>query len=283
MKNDYLLKEDLKTILEGSNLTLKELSQKTGISLRTLNNIISNEVLPSSMTLEKIYSFAYDDGYRFNKIKEEIFKETKKEIILFHGSKDGLTNITYDGSRDNCDFGKGFYLGESYLQASMFVYDIPNSSVYSFAMNLDDLKIKKFECDLMWMITICYFRNMLVAYQNSVFIKKIEDEIKDADIIIAPIADNRMFNVMRQFGDGEITSKQAIHCLASSGLGYQYVLKTEKAISKLESIERLYISNSERKDFNNLMEERAKEIDTKLKISKREFRGEGQYIDEILK
>ena len=31
------------------------------------------------------------------------------------------------------------------------------------------------------------------------------------------------------------------------------------------------------------MEDRASEIDTKLKMSKREFRGEGQYIDELFK
>ena len=35
------------------------------------------------------------------------------------------------------------------------------------------------------------------------------------------------------------------------------------------------------KDYK--LEDRGKEIDTKLKLSKREFRGKGQYIDELFK
>ena len=109
------------------------------------------------------------------------------------------------------------------------------------------------------------------------------NRIKDADVIIAPIADNKMFNIMRQFGDGDITTVQAIHSLATSGLGKQFVLKTSKAISHLTQVERLFLSSSERKAISTLMEDRGREIDTKLKLSKREFRGKGQYIDELFK
>ena len=94
---------------------------------------------------------------------------------------------------------------------------------------------------------------------------------------------NKMFNIMRQFGDGDITTVQAIHSLAASGLGKQFVLKTSKAISHLTQVERLFLSSSERKAISTLMEDRGREIDTKLKLSKREFRGKGQYIDELFK
>ncbi len=283
MKNDYLIIKDLKNLIDDNACSENDIAKYAGVSLRTITNILSNSVLPTDEVVDKLYSYIFEKGYRLNKIKEEIFKETNSNLILFHGASKTINEVKYNGSRDNCDFGSGFYLGESYFQASSFVYDVPYSSIYAFSLNLDDLNIVKFDCNVEWMIAVCYFRKMLSEYKEHKLIQDVLRKIENADVIIAPIADNKMFNIMRQFGDGEITDIQAIHSLASSGLGNQYVLKTPKAISKLNEIERMFLSTSERKSINLLMEERSKEIDTKLKISKREFRGEGQYIDELFK
>ena len=283
MNNNYQIKKDLRALLIDFQDSTKELSNKCGVSRRTLNNILSESNQPSYETLDKIYSFAYDSGYRFNKTKEELFKENTRNIVLFHGASHMIEEIKHNGSRETCDFGKGFYLGESYFQASSFVYDDPFSSVYVFSFDISDLNVVELYSDLDWMIIVCYFRKMLTKYNNHPIITNLINKIKDADVIIAPIADNKMFNIMRQFGEEEITSLEAIHSLSSSGLGKQYVLKTEKAISKLKEIERLFISTSERITIKSGLEERSKEIDTKLKLSKREFKGEGQFIDEIFK
>ena len=53
--------------------------------------------------------------------------------------------------------------------------------------------------------------------------------------------------MMQQFGQGEITDVQAIHALSASRLGKQYVFKSEKAVSRLKEIERLYLSKEEKK------------------------------------
>lgn len=283
MENKYLIKKDLKILIEESNKSIEDIAKNIGVSSRTIDNILSDNVIPTNDIVEKIYSYAYGDGYRFNKIKEEIYKETYKELVLFHGASKEIDEIKYNGSRDNCDFGNGFYLGETYNQASSFVYDVPFSSVYVFRLDLTDLKVIEFETDINWMLLVCHFRKMITEYDNNAIIVKLLEKIKNADVIIAPIADNKMFNIMRQFGDGDITTAQAIHSLAMSGLGKQYVLKTEKAISCLRQLERLFISINERNSIAKIMEDRASEIDTKLKMSKREFRGEGQYIDELFK
>lgn len=66
------------------------------------------------------------------------------------------SQITSENSqRDNCDFGKGFYLGETYNQALSFVCEKEKSSVYSFKYSLSDLKVKRFDCNLEWMLAIC--------------------------------------------------------------------------------------------------------------------------------
>ena len=58
--------------------------------------------------------------------------------------------------------------------------------------------------------------------------------------------------------------------------------KTEKALQNLVPIEKYYLSVPERKDCRKVLNERSYEIDTKLKLAKREFKT-GLYIEEILK
>ncbi len=107
-------------------------------------------------------------------------------------------------------------------------------------------------------------------------------KIEDVDVVIAPIADNKMFYVMSQFAEGEINADVALHSLSASSLGLQYIIKTEKALKKLIPIEKYYLSGPDREDCRKSLIERGYEIDTKLKLAKREFK-EGLYIEELLK
>ena len=113
-------------------------------------------------------------------------------------------------------------------------------------------------------------------------IAQIVADIEAADIVIAPIADNKMFYVMAQFTEGEINADVALHSLSASKLGHQFIFKTEKALQNLVPIEKYYLSNPEREDCRKALNERSYEIDTKLKLAKREFKT-GLYIEEILK
>lgn len=277
---EYLIEKDLSLILEDG-LTIQKFSNKSNVSERTIKSILSKECSYTNQTIEKIYSCIYKEGYRLNSIKEEILKETSKDIILFHGSKYGINEILPSGSRETCDFGKGFYLGETFSQAISFVFDFKQSCVYSFRSNLENLKIYRFECSLEWLLAVCYYRGYIKQYINNGIITKLINSIETSDLIIAPIADNRMFFIMQQFADGEITSEVAIHSLSASSLGYQYVLKSDKAIDKLIPIERHYLCEYEKESSSIDLLKRGDQIETKLKISKREFRNKGKYIDEL--
>ena len=230
---------------------------------------------------EKFYSYAYEHKYRINSVKEELMKEKYKDV-LFHGSKEGLSKVTVTGSRENCDFGKGFYLGETYNQALAFVCENEKSSVYSFRYSLSNLKIKEFDCSLDWMIAICYYRGMLGDYSNNKMVKDVVSKVEKADVVVAPIADNKMFYIMAQFTDGEINADVALHSLSASKLGLQYIFKTDRALKNLIPLERHYLCTPEREDCKAYLNERSYEIDTKLKLAKREYKT-GLYIEELLK
>ncbi len=145
-----------------------------------------------------------------------------------------------------------------------------------------DLKIKKFECDLEWMLAICYYRGTLGEYVSNSMVREIVNEIEKADIVIAPIADNKMFYIMAQFTEGEINADVALHSLSASKLGRQFIFKTEKAFAEFSANRKVLFIGSERKDCRKVLNERSYEIDTKLKLAKREFKT-GLYIEEILK
>ena len=277
---DYNIKEDIGFIMESEKINSTELSERTKVSRTTLDGIVKQGKAREDVC-EKIYSYAYENKYRINSVKEELIKE-KYHDVLFHGSKNGLSEVTVSGSRDNCDFGKGFYLGETYNQALSFVCEKEKSCVYSFRYSLANLKIKRFVCNLEWMLAICYYRGTLGEFSLNSMIAQIVADIEAADIVIAPIADNKMFYVMAQFTEGEINADVALHSLSASKLGLQFIFRTEKALQNLVPIEKLYLSNPEREDCRRVLNERSYEIDTKLKLAKREFKI-GLYIEEILK
>ncbi len=280
IKCEYKIREDIGFIIEADGINKLELSESTGISRATLDSIEKKGVATNEVC-EKLYSYIYERNYRINPVKEELIKE-KYGNVLFHGSKYGLSEVTVSGSRNNCDFGNGFYLGQTYNQALSFVCEYDKASVYSFRYSFDGLKTVEFGCSLDWMLAICFFRGTIKEYEKSSMVQQIVKRIDDADIVIAPIADNKMFYVMSQFAEGEINADVALHSLSASSLGLQYIIKTERALKKCIPIERYYLCGSERNDCRDALIVRGYEIDTKLKLAKREFK-EGLYIEELLR
>jgi len=259
----------------------------TNISRMTLNRWKNNLITPSYDSLEKIYNKFYDSGVYINRIKEDIYKSLVKNdhMVLFHGAKEELVgepSILYSESRK--DFGKGFYLGESFNQSASFVIGYPNSSIYIFDFDKSNIKIKEFNVSTEWMILIAYFRGRLEEYKNSKMVLKLIDDIKKYDVIIAPIADNTMYTTLDDFISGKITDLQCLNALSANRLGMQYVFLNDEVIkNNLKILERCFYCQNERKDYQ---EYRLKENNIgkdKVKIALREFAGKGKYIEEILK
>lgn len=72
-----------------------------------------------------------------------------------------------------------------------------------FCLNLKKLKVYQFNADTEWMIIIAYYRGWLEDYKNNSFIKNIISNLSGYDVIIAPISDNRMFDIIAEFVVGE--------------------------------------------------------------------------------
>ena len=91
-----------------------------------------------------------------------------------------------------------------------------------------------------------------------------------------------MFQIINSFIEGELTDEQCKHCLAATNLGMQYIFVSEKAVSQAKLIERCYISQNEREYYKHIRLEESKLGANKVKLARKQYRGKGRYIDEIL-
>lgn len=283
---DFNFKEDLKIIREILALTQQELADKIQVDQKTIARNETGEVKPSKNTLEKVYSFAFENRIQLNKLKELFSIDNIKDNhkILFHGAKKFLEgDIDINKGKLNNDFGQGFYAGESFEQSVSFVADFNESAVYILDFDNKNLKHKKYKVDQQWMMTIAYYRGNLRKYQNHPIIQNLISESRDCDYIIAPIADNRMFQIIDSFVEGEITDEQCKHSLSATQLGNQYVFISQKAIEQVNILEKCYLSSNEKEYYKNVKSEHVELGDNKVKMAKIKYRGKGKYIDEILR
>ena len=278
-KVTYSLYEDILYYLEIMNISMETFTTKLGLSKVTLQNIKKYQETTNKV-IEKIYSYFYFNKLRLNQVKANYLCDGD-DSILFHVPKVGCNISDSKEKGFNCNYGNGFYINNSYDTALSLVSTFDDSSIYSFRLkNLDDLNIVRFKTDLEWMLAICYCRGTIKRYENHPLLLSIKNKIQKADIIIAPIADNKMFSIMTAFANVDINQDVALHLLSASSLGLQYVIKTQKAMDKLECIERYYICNSEKEEAKKNTDNRSLEIETKLKLAKMKYK-DGLFIEEI--
>lgn len=282
---DYHFSEDLQAIREIRGISQQEFAMKLGVQQVTISRNELGKTSPSANFMEQVYNYAFDHQIRLGRLKEMLWQELMDpgHKLLFHGAKNEIVGqISTKSSRTNNDFGQGFYAGEAYEQAIAFVSGFEHSSVYYLDFDNSNLSHKDYHVDQDWMLTIAYFRGTLDEYKDHPVILKLAEEARRYDYIIAPIADNRMFQIINSFIEGEITDEQCKHCLAATNLGRQYVFITDKAVRNLKILERGYISGSERRFYTQAKSDEAKLGEDKVKLARRQYRGKGKYIDDIL-
>ena len=282
---DYNFDKDFKAIRDVLDISQKEFAKVLDTEQKTISNIESEDSYPSKTIVESAFTYAFKKDVKINKLKELLCRDnlSHNEKLLFHGSKGEIKgNIDVNFGRGNNDLGQVFYTGESYEQAVSFISTYDDPSVYFMSFDDSDLKCKRYSVDREWMMTIAYYRETLDKYENHPLIKKIIKESRDCDYIIAPIADNKMFETINEFIEGNLTDEQCKHCLAATNLGMQYVFLTEKAASRLKIVERCYVCDKEREHYKKLKEDYRKLGNDKVKLAKAQYRGVGKYIDEVL-
>ena len=265
---------------------LDELLIKLDLTNEEFYGIINDKLIPDKMQNENIYNFAYNHGLYLNEILWQYrLDEFRSESvnICSHGSRKNIVgDIRVDIESESSDFGAGFYIGQDIAQAGMWVADEPDSSLYIFSFDESGLTKAQFNVSIDWMLAICYFRNMIPQYANHPKIQEILNKINNCDYVLAPIADNKLYEVIESFVNEEITDLQCLYALSATHLGYQFVLKTEKAVQNLELLDHLYFCALEKSMYNKESDVEENTSLHKAFMMKKYYKDTGQYISELL-
>lgn len=156
-------------------------------------------------------------------------------MILYHGSKSGIKGDIAPKSRDACDFGQGFYMGDLPDQPKGLIAEFPDNRFYELDCDFASLKIKTFEEDandqIDWALFIAYNRGLLEEkYRN--LCEKYRAYNENYDVIIGIIADDKMTQALQRFFMGELCDAALIEAMQKVSLGKQYVAKTKEACDK---------------------------------------------------
>ena len=160
-----------------------------------------------------------------DKKKEETPTITGQQIVgdrnrkYYHGSYAIIENPDLERSREDIDFGKGFYLTEDFAMAAKWACRKTKSIVNEYTLDLTDLKVYAFSLDKEWL-------DFVVANRN---LEETDPKFNRYDILIGAIADDKMYSLIELYEDGLISPDVAIKVLNCMDYGNQIVLKTEKA------------------------------------------------------
>jgi len=203
-------------------------------------------------------------------------------VLLYHGSKSGITGDIKPVSRELCDFGKGFYMGTESLQPLTLICNFPNAKLYTVMSDLSGLRILEIEVGIDWALLIAYNRGKMDIVKGSGIYQKYTNIADGCDMIIGYIANDRMFVVLDRFFSGEITDTALLNSLSALKLGKQYVAITEKACQQIKIIAEKTLDKSECDLL--LIEANAFRLEGIRQAEQicRTHRRDGRFFDEIL-
>ncbi len=281
----YKVNKDLLLIREFFSINQSKMSEILKVDRTTIARIENEKIYPRIELIDRIYNYAFLNNLNLNIQKEMFYKDLlkKEHVLLVHASKDEIIgDIDINYGRKNNDFGHGFYCGEAYDKSSTFVCKFDHPSIYFIDFNPINLNKLEFEVDTKWMLTIAYFRGRLDKYKETILVKNIIKQFENIDYVIAPIADNRMFQIIDTFIDGEITDVQARYSLSATNLGKQYVFISKKSIEKLTILERCYLCSKEKEYYKDEQTKFLNIGNDKVKLARINYKNKGKYIGEII-
>ncbi len=143
-------------------------------------------------------------------------------MILFHGSHSEVTLPDLSRSREDIDFGAGFYLTRDERMAKKWASSKRTAIVNRYELDLTGLKVFTFSLDKVWLDFIKSNRGL---EENHLY-----DEY---DVLIGPTADDKLYDTLQHYLNGILTASETIKILNVMGYSDQVVLKHDKALESL--------------------------------------------------
>ena len=145
-------------------------------------------------------------------------------MILYHGTYLTVEHPDLKQSREDIDFGVGFYTTLDKNLASKWACNKKPSILNWYEFNEENYKIKELKADREWL-------DFVSANRNQAF-SKLPFHKNDFDIIKGPIADDKMFEILDLYYDGIINADKTIEMINCLKYSDQIVFVKQKFIDE---------------------------------------------------
>lgn len=219
------------------------------------------------------------------KLTNENMIKYLSENNIYHGSREGLIGDIKPNSRPNCDFGAGFYMGTNAEQTKGLIASYPAPIAYTVKINIARIPQNRILTltGQSWLNTVLGFRSENPELRNCPQIKRAMKAAQNADIVIGPIADDRMVKAFQQFEQGGMTDKALLACLRDVDYGVQIVAKTKAACESIQIVEQHELDIIEKRSALEYNEDKRSKGNRSIENAIRQYRRDGLYIDEFIK
>jgi transcriptional regulator with XRE-family HTH domain len=281
----------IRYIRDGASLSQEKFADKIGVTRLTVTRWENGVSVPNRIAQIKIYEVAKEYGVQFFDFIISDMPEHKiedRKAILYHASRSGIEGAIRPISREECDFGRGFYMGTQVHQPLTLIFSslrtlVENAKMYTVELDLRGLKIIDVPVGMDWILLIAYSRGIMKKYAVSKIYEKYRKMLDGYDVAVGKIADDKIFDSLEDFFEGHISIEGVIDCLSVLPLGEQYAALTEKACKHISILEERSFSELERLCIHTVSEQnRDNGIDMTEKILERHRRG-GLFIETLLK
>ena len=275
----------VKKIRASLAVSQEELAKKLSTSPITVNRWENGKSKPNQMAQTKLYEVCVENGLELSDaiVASVTEKEIQDELILYHGSREGLDEPIRPISREECDFGQGFYMGTDPLQPMTLVCNKKAPVLYILKMDMRGLKCLHVDIGIEWAMLIAYFRDYMKDAVGTPIYQKYEKMAEGYDVIEGYIANDKMYRVLTDFFEMRITDTALIGSLSALKLGRQYVAVTQKACDQIRILKEKKMSKLELMILKDKSIVRRNEGIALADQIVMEHRRDGKYFDEILK
>ena len=281
----YIMKDLIKAIRFAANMNQEQFASALGTTPLSINRWENGKTLPNRMAQTQLYNFCKEHAIDVAQliIDTKAYEDTDNKLVLYHGSKKGIVGDIAPISRDECDFGSGFYMGTNTLQPLTLVCNEDKPKFYTVELDLTGLKVLTVEIGMDWAMLIAYYRKEMESAKGTPIYEKCAHMADGYDVIIGYIANDRMYTELSRFFNRTLTDVALINCLSALDLGKQYVAISEKACKQIKILKEEPLSQLELSLLKDMSAERRKEGITLAEEIEVKYRREGKFFDEILK
>ena len=279
------MKDLIKAIRTAANMNQEQFASSLGTTPLSINRWENGKTLPNRMAQTQLYNFCKERSIDVAKliVDTKAYADTDNKLILYHGSKKGITGDVAPISREECDFGRGFYMGTSTLQPLTLICNEDKPKFYAVELDLTGLKVLTVDVGMDWAMLIAYHRKEMESAKGTAVYEKYAHMADGYDVIIGYIANDRMYTELFRFFNKTLTDVALINCLSALDLGKQYVAISEKACRQIRILKEEPLSPLELALLKDMSAERRKEGVALAEEIEVKYRREGKFFDESLR